>query len=170
MSFEPATDDILGALRTTIGASTVIGEEPDTVTVTWRRKLEGPPLRWIEELGTGYPMIVLEPGDTGMGEENPGPNLISLSLPVTVHAVVPTSVLVGSAAAVTAYRVLRLIGEKLVGTIMDAGDGMGTDYIQDHRVPMFGINYPLTEEQFEKKLGVYSFQCEFLYYEMRPKT
>ena len=169
MSFELGTDDILAAIRTTIGDTTTVGTAPDTLTVTWQRKLEGPPLRWIEDLSAGYPMIVLEPQDTAMEAGVPGVNYNELDFVVLVHAVIPTATLTGSEAAATAYRVLRLVGEKLVGTLMDAGDALGTTFAS-RRVPRFGIDYALTESLFDKKLCLYTIEAAFTYHEQEPKV
>ena len=169
MSFELGTDDILAAIRTTIGESTTVGTEPDTLTVTWKRKLEGPPLRWIEDLSAGYPMIVLEPQDTAMDDGVPSVNYNELDLVVLVHAVVPTATLTGSEAAATAYRVLRLVGETLVATLMDAGEALGTTFAV-RRVTRFGVDYDSTAALFDKKLCLYTIEAAFTYYEQEPKV
>jgi hypothetical protein len=169
MSFELGTDDILSAMRTTVGESTTVGTAPDTLTVTWQRKLEGPPLRWINDLSAGYPLLTLEPQDTTMEHGVPGANYNELDLVVLLHAVIPTATLTGSGAAATAYRVLRLVGEQLVNTLMDAGSALGTSFAT-RRVLRFGIDYSLTEALFDKKLCVYSIECGFVYYEAEPKV
>lgn len=154
-----STDSVLTAIRTGLGASVTV----DTTTLTWTKKVEGPPLAWLEEKND-YPLIILEPQDTDIAE---GTNLLQLSLPVDIHVVLLASSAGNSGVSPAAYKTARLVGEAVVDKLMDAGPRLGTSWLERHPVAA-GVNYDLCERYNEHGLLVYSMQFNFRYFEAEP--
>jgi len=157
MAFTASTTNILNEIRTQIGGTVTDG----TTTLTWKWKLEGPPLRHLEEQ-TDYPALVLEPGDTE-GEESA--SQIMLDLPVMHYVIIKASRMRDTgAASAKAYETVRLFGEAALTTLMDSGNRLGGSIVDDRNLTSFGVDYATTEEVIGDGLLVYAFGITYTYY------
>ena len=156
MAFGLSTDDALTALRAAIGASVTVG----TTTLTWTQKVEGPPLRWLPDAAS-YPLIILQPQDT---ENADAASLLQLDLPVEVYVVVKAASAGASGLAASAYKTIRLVGEKVVAAVMDAGPRLGTNWLE-RRFVSGGVDYDLSEALNDHGLLVYKAVFALRYYE-----
>lgn len=160
MTFALSTGETLDAIRTAIGTSLTVG----THTLTWQKKVEGPPLRWLGEL-TDYPVIILQPDDT-TGED--GASLVGLELQVNIYVAIQATNAGSSGIAAGTYKTIRLVGEGVVGKLMDAGPRLGTDWLQRRYVDG-GVDYNLTDELADHGLLIYRTRFSFKYYEAEVK-
>ncbi len=156
MAFALSTGDILDAVREAIGASLTVG----THTLTWTAKVEGPPLRWLGET-SDYPLIILQPADT---DNEDGPALLRLDLMLDVYVVIQTSNAGSSGIAPGTYKTIRLVGEGVVGKIMDAGPHLGETWLA-RRFVSGGVDYDTTEMMADHGLLVYRARFGFRYCE-----
>lgn len=160
-AFALSTGEVLDAIRDAIGDTLTVGSH----TLTWQKKPEGSPLRWLGEL-TDYPVIILQPADT---DNRDSPSLLDLELPVDIYVVVQASNAGSSGIAAGTYKTIRLVGEGVVGKLMDAGPQLGTDWLQ--RVfSSGGVDYDLTEAFADHGLLIYRarFTCRYFESEVSP--
>lgn len=167
MSYNAQTDEILALLRTTIGDSTTIGTDPNTVTVTWQAKPEAPVLRYLDK-GTDFPAVVLDPGETEQ-DAGPGVNVLRLTLPITISLVIDRATLIDNTAEATIHRCLREFGETVVGTLMDAGPNLGSDTLDEFHVLGYGRDDETPEMLERSDFGVYAIRTESVYHLLRPR-
>ena len=161
MAWSLSTETILDQIRDAIGTSTTVGSS----TLTWKWKLEGPPLRWLAER-SDYPAIVLEPGDT---EGTPSTTQVILDLPVTIYVIVKVSrVREASPISAKVYEMVRQCGEAVLADIMDKGNKLGGSIVQDRDFVRAGVDYDTTDEVFDDGLAVYAMEIVFNYIEANP--
>ncbi len=154
MSFALSTGDVLDALRDAIGVALTIGDH----TLTWTKKVEGPPLRWLDATAD-YPLIILQPADTDCED---GPALLDMRLPVDVFIVIQATNAGATGIAPGTYKTIRLVGEGVVAKIMDAGPHLGETWLQRSLVNA-GVDYDLTEMLADHGLLIYRarFLCRY---------
>lgn len=154
--FALSTGEVLDAIRDVIGDTLTIG----THTLTWQKKVEGSPLRWLSEL-TDYPVIILQPADT---DNRDSPSLLDLELPVDLYVVIQATNAGSSGIAAGTYKTIRLVGEGVVGKLMDAGPQLGTTWLQ-RTFSSGGVEYDLTEAYADHGLLIYRTRFTFRYFE-----
>ena len=140
----PYTVDIgtlLDNVRTAIGATTTV----DGTDYTWKRMVEGPPLRWMGAV-TDYPLICIDPEET---EVMDGAMRDEHETPVAVYAVIQPNL----APAARVYTVLRELGEQLINDLMSAADRIGNE----RRLIRYGVDDEVMGEGdfFDRGFGVY---------------
>ena len=156
MAWALSTDAILTAIRTAIGDTLTVSG----TTLTWTKKVEGEPLRWLGATAD-YPLIILQPADT---DADSGPKLLPLDLQVDVVVALEATRAGSSGVAPAAYKTARVVGEGVVAKIMDAGPRIGTTWLQ-RRLISCGVDYDLCEALNDHGLLVYRARFGFRYFE-----
>lgn len=156
MAFALSTDSLLSAIRTAIGDTLTVGDH----TLTWTKKVEGPPLRWLSET-TDYPLIILQPAET---DNEDGPQLLDLRLPVDIFVVIQASNAGTSGIAPGTYKTIRMVGEGVVAKLMNAGPTFGAFWLQRSFVSG-GVDYDMTEMLADHGVLVYKARFLFRYFE-----
>lgn len=157
MPAEIQTTEVLDAVRTCLGYGVTV----DATDYTWQWMLEGPALRWIDEI-SGYPLITLEPDDS---ELTYSPGLIKVELPLTINVVISVAAIhSGDAPTPRVYQLVREVGEAALLQLAVAGHKLGTEWIDDRVVNRPGVDRRVTEIVYDRGLGVYKWNLTAIYF------
>lgn len=138
------TDEVLDAIRDGLGSTVTVGG----VELPWVRKVEGPPLRWLNH-PDDYPMVTIE---LSAARHRSKGGVVEISYPITVHMMLPAENTLGGAP----YQELRRAGEGVLRAMLRQGFRLGLDVFSSWELVEHGTNNLLTDVTLDDGLGVYT--------------